>query len=345
MHQINNNFNGTYYQPPTQSPQLSQMAYYENKRRKERNNLILIGLVIGGAIMGYLIIQTILAMLIQTGRLYELYQSSPLFQNCFSIIAVHFCSLFIPFSLVALILRKHLTGPLVPMKKTRKSVSLAWICTGMGLCIASNYAVNILITVCKELGYELTQGETLNPNDTFSCISLVFAIAIVPAIIEEFALRCCTLGVLRKYGKGFAIFTVSIVFGLLHGNVIQFIFAFLIGLVLAYITVKTDNIIPAVLIHAFNNGVSAINDIVVYASNEDTAKTVISVIYITWIALAILGALFLIFKKELLPKKEVKKPKEPYALSFGAKLACLIPGFAMPFLMLIFITAQTIQKI
>lgn len=62
--------------------------------------------------------------------------------------------------------------------------------------------------------------------------------AIVPAICEEFAMRCCCVQLLRKYGNGFAVLSISIVFGLLHGNVIQFVFAFLVGLILGYITVK-----------------------------------------------------------------------------------------------------------
>lgn len=345
MQQNNFNFTGTYYQPPKPNNELSQMAYYQQKRDKEKSELIKTGVVIGSAIMAYLIIQTVLSLFIAQGELKEIYQTSPLFQNCFSMIAVHFCSLFIPFSLSALILKKNFTAELIPLKKNPKSISFAWVCAGMGLCIGANYFVNLVILICKHFGYELTQGDVLKPNDIFSCISLVFAIAIVPAIIEEYALRCCTLGVLRKYGKGFAIFTVSVVFGLLHGNVIQFLFAFLIGLVLAYVTVKTDNIIPAVLIHGFNNGISVLNDILAYAANKNTAENVLTIVYIVWGVLAIIGIIYLLFKKELLPKKEEKQPKEPYALSFGVKLACLIPGFALPFVMLIVITLTTIQKI
>lgn len=340
-----NNFNGAYFQPNLPNGQSQEMANLQQKRKKEKKELIITGIIIGIAIMGYLIIQSIVSVIVLQGSFKSLYETSPLFQYCFGTIAVHFCSLLIPFSIMALILRKNLISPLIPLKKTKKSISFAWICTGMGLCIASNYFVNAIISICNELGYELTQGETLDPNSVISCIALVFSVAIVPAIVEEYALRCCTLGVLRKYGKGFAIFTVSIVFGLLHGNIIQFIFAFLIGLILAYITVKTDNIIPAILIHAFNNGISAVNDIVKYAISEDAAKNVVSAIYIVLIVLAIIATVYLAFKKELLLKKDKTQSKERSSLSFATKLACLIPGFVLPFMMLIFITAQTIQKI
>lgn len=75
-------------------------------------------------------------------------------------------------------------------------------------------------------------------------------------------MRCCCVQLLRKYGNGFAVLSISIVFGLLHGNVIQFVFAFLVGLILGYITVKTDSVVPAILVHALNNGMSVIVSIV-----------------------------------------------------------------------------------
>lgn len=87
-------------------------------------------------------------------------------------------------------------------------------------------------------------------------------------------MRCCALGLLKNYGKAFGVVSVSVVFGLLHGNVIQFIFAFLVGLVLAYITIKTESIIPAMCIHALNNGMSAVSDTVNYAAGKEVNVTV-----------------------------------------------------------------------
>lgn len=49
-------------------------------------------------------------------------------------------------------------------------------------------------------------------------------------------MRCCALGIVKKYGKAFGVVAVSIVFGLIHGNIIQFIFATLVGLILGYVT-------------------------------------------------------------------------------------------------------------
>lgn len=344
---MQNNFNnGSFYQPPMSSKQLEQMAYYEQKRKKEKSELIRIGMLIGIAILAYVIIQTAIAEIFLKGELRELYKTNSIFSNCFSMIASHFCSVLLPFGLMALILRKKYKTPLIPSEKLPKAVCFSWVSVGVCLCVIANFAVSALMLLCEQFGYKLVQGETVQPNSILACVITLFATAIVPPVIEEFAMRCCTLGVLKNYGKGFGVFTVSVVFGLLHGNVIQFVFGFLIGLVLGYVTIKTNNILPAILIHAANNGISVVQSVAQFASGkEEIATTAIAICYYAWLILGAIGFLYLLFKKELLPKKQEKVPKEPYALSLGTKLACLIPGFILPFLMLIAITITTIQKI
>jgi membrane protease YdiL (CAAX protease family) len=206
----------------------------------------------------------------------------------------------------------------------------------------ANYVTSFIVALFKVFGYELTQSSSLDVDSPLTCIALIFSTAIVPAVCEEFAMRCCTLGALRKYGKGFSVFAVSIVFGLLHGNVIQFVFAFLVGLILAYITVRTDNVIIAMFVHGFNNGMSVLQDILGYAINENFAQNVASVVFVLWEILGILALIYLLVKKELLPPKTPKAPKDPYALSFGTKLLCLLPGFFVPFVLLIYLSATTI---
>lgn len=341
----NNYYNGSYYQPPFANQQLEQMAYYENKRKQEKRQLIRTGLLLGGSILAYLIIQTVITLVVLKDDMKTLYDTSAVFANCYGMIVVHLCSVALPFGLMALILRKQFITPVVPMQKVKKPSLFAWIGLGMGICIGANVVVSLIITLCEKLGYELTQGETPEPDSIFSCVTLFIAVSIVPAICEEFAMRCCSLGVLRKYGTGFAVFTVSVVFGLLHGNVIQFVFAFLIGLILGYVTVRTESIVPAILIHALNNAISAIGDIADYILSKDASTYITLIAYVLWISLSIAGLVYLIAKKELLPPKKVKAPKEPYALSLGTKFACLIPGFILPFLMLILLTITTIHKI
>ena len=338
------NYNPAPYTPQQLQQEYQRQYYFKLKRDNEKREIIKTGVVIGATILFYLIIQSILVLILQSSDYYSLYSSSSLFQNTFNIIAVDICSLVIPFFIMSLILKKRYTGDLIPRESFGKLPSFAFICLGMGGCILANYITAFVIELFKVFGYELTQSQYNDPNSAIECIAIVFSTAIAPAICEEFAMRCCTLGALRKYGKGFAVVAVSIVFGLIHGNVIQFVFAFLVGLILGYITVVTDNVIPAMFVHGFNNGISVINDIIKYAFGSDATEYAGVVCYIIWIPLAIWGLSYLTLKKKLLPKKE-QKIKEPYALSFGSKLLCMLPGLFIPLCILIYLTTQTIVPI
>lgn len=347
---MENNFNNTYYQPPVgqkyMTPQMQQMAYYEQKRRAQKSEIIKTGVVLGTAIIAYIIIQTVLsAVLIGNPTLYKLFNSSPSFQYSLNIVCIHFCAMLVPFGFAALILKRNYIEPVFPLKKNPKIKYFAWISVGMGLCLLANYATNGVIELFKHFGYELTQGDVLKPNSILSCVILAFSTSIVPAVFEEISMRCFAMGALKKYGKGFAVFSVSIIFGLLHLNVIQFVFAFLVGMVLGYITIKTDSIVPAMIIHGFNNSFSVINDIVEYATNEKTAELTVDIVCIVWAVLAVIGLVYLVIKRDLIPQKKEKKPREPYSLSFGTKLACLLPGLALPLLALVGFTITTIHKI
>lgn len=344
--QNNQIFNNMQYPNQEQMKQAYQQhIYYKRKRSSELNGVFLSGLAIGGTLIFSLFLQVFSILFIQVVWHIDFQSESSLFQNAFNIVAVDIISLVLPFFLLSLILKKNFQGDLIPRKKIGFAKTAAWVCVGMMCCIGANWVTEFIIALFKQFGYKLTLPEYNKPSSILECVILVFSTAVAPALCEEFAMRCSAMGALRKYGKGFAVFAISIVFGLIHGNVIQFVFAFLLGLVFGYITIVTDNIIPAMLIHGFNNAISVINDILTYATDSSKAgENFASAVYIIWFVFGIAGLIYLIIKKELLPKTK-KAPKEPYAPSFGLKLLCLLPGLLIPIALLIYETTQTIVPV
>lgn len=71
-------------------------------------------------------------------------------------------------------------------------------------------------------------------------------------ISEEILFRGLVLRSTEPFGKKFAIFSSALLFGLFHGNLIQAPYAFVVGLVLGYVTVEYS-IIWAMVLHMFNN--------------------------------------------------------------------------------------------
>lgn len=336
-----------YYNPnfnEQQSEYIRKRMERDNIAKKQKKELKKISSWLGGAIILYLVLQNVVSLVMvktTTGSgqtLYDIYRSSASFSYAVNILFISILSVAVPFELVALINKKKYKTPIVPTKSLKFSDAVVWICFGMGVCVIANAAISYLAVFLKTVGVTLTQGDTANPASIFDCVLDIIGIAIVPAICEEFAMRCCSLGLLKNYGKAFGVVAVSVVFGLLHGNVIQFVFAFLGGLVFAYVTIKTDSIIPAICIHALNNGISAVNDIVNFIAGKEINITL--ALFGFWFLVGIIAAIYLGTKHQL----TIPKDDGSCVLTTGEKiLSFLFPGMIVPFLLLILITAQTVQ--
>lgn len=124
---------------------------------------------------------------------------------------------------------------------------------GMSIAMISNIATNIIQTNFSFFGIENSVNMSENVTNPLEIILCIVSTAIVPAFAEEFAFRGIFMGTLRKFGDTFAIITSAIVFGAMHRNISQIPFAFLLGLVLAYVDCKTNSIIPSIIIHFLNN--------------------------------------------------------------------------------------------
>lgn len=343
----NNQFGGTYYQPPQNNngygfdEDLNKSLLHRSKEKKEIRKT---GWVLGMAIVACVALQVVTVLLLKAIGLQDLYDKSVIFQHSFTMIGVHFISILLPFGVASIILKKQYVTPSIPTKKVKGSTAALWVITGLGACILANYLTAFVVALFNQFGYELTQSELIDPKSPIEYLFMIFSTAIVPGIIEELSMRGFALGALRKYGKGFAVVAVSIVFGLLHGNVIQFVFAFAVGLVLGYVTVRTDNISIAIIIHAINNSLSVIQTITKNELGDKWNNYITLIIMGAFFVLGIIGLVSLIVKKELLPPKAVKS-FDPYALTTGEKFQALVPGFIIPFLMLIVLSATTIHKI
>lgn len=86
----------------------------------------------------------------------------------------------------------------------------------------------------------------------------IFAIAIVPCILEESVYRGIFYNEYSKYNKVGAIFLSAFLFGVLHGNFNQFTYAFFMGILFALVIEATDSIISTMIIHFIINGNSVL---------------------------------------------------------------------------------------
>lgn len=218
----------------------------------------------------------------------------------------------------------------MPAKQMPAADFCLWVGAGMACCIGADYVVGVLSALSQTTGYELTQPDSPDITSVFGCLVAVVATAIVPAICEEFALRCCALGIVKKYGKAFGVVAVSIVFGLIHGNIIQFIFATLVGLILGYVTVRTNSVVPAMFIHGLNNGMSVVCSIVQYAIGENAVDVANYALFGFWLVAGGICIVILAVKKQIVFKLDAQD-NTPYANTTAQKLGAF---FSSPVLIL-----------
>lgn len=136
---------------------------------------------------------------------------------------------------------------------------------GIGiLCFIINIAVSSLFNgILIFTGYEFaSSGAAVNPDDIngWDFLLDLILVAVIPAFAEEFLHRGIVLQGTKHFGFKRAIVLSSLLFALLHLNIQQVSYAFVIGLVLGFVAVVTKNIYPAIIIHFTNNAISTYVD-------------------------------------------------------------------------------------
>ena len=149
----------------------------------------------------------------------------------------------------------------VSLKKPNRGSVLPSVLIAAGICGFSNIASNILLSLLTGLGVRIPEAGSVPalPSNPFGVAVMFLATVIIAPLVEEFAFRGAVLGSLRKFGDGLAITLSAALFGLVHGNLRQIPFAFLSGLVLGFIAVKSGSLWISALAHAINNGVAFVS--------------------------------------------------------------------------------------
>ena len=142
---------------------------------------------------------------------------------------------------------------LVSFKKTEKGLAVPLFFFGISLCAFANMGSSFLDSIFKGVGIDYSVREMAFPKGIFGFLLSLISTAIVPALVEEFALRGIVLGSLRKFGDSFALVASSICFGVMHANFEQMPFAVVVGLFLGFSVIKTGSLRVAMAVHFYNN--------------------------------------------------------------------------------------------
>lgn len=161
------------------------------------------------------------------------------------------------YPLTFLIMRNREKRTIEKHKMTIGQLILAFMMS-YGLMIAGN-----LIGVMITLGIGVLKGnEVTNPLMSVVTsgniwISAIYIVLLAP-VFEEFLFRKLICDRVAKYGQGTAIVVSGLMFGLFHGNLNQFFYAFFLGSFFAFIYLKTGELKYTIGLHMVINFIGSV---------------------------------------------------------------------------------------
>ncbi|MBR2152931.1 MAG: CPBP family intramembrane metalloprotease [Clostridia bacterium] len=215
---------------------------------------------------------------------------------------------------------------LIPFKKVSFSSGLGLFLFGFFFLVIGGMLVDIVSFILPSSAAFLELAQSADPTNYGEWVSLILYSAAIPALVEEFVFRGVILNSLRRYGDAIAICFSTMMFALVHGNILQIVNTIPAGLFLGYITVCSGNIWIAVALHFVNNTIACFSGIiyntlssfitgVVGNISEDLMVFIINgIVYAVYIILGLVGLFIL--------KNKQKKDEDFGALQKGT-VTCL----------------------
>lgn len=212
----------------------------------------------------------------------------------------------------------------LPFEKAGAVKILACVFLGSAGCMLANFPASIVVSLEQAMGFSGTVPDMpLNDNPAVLAF-YVLNVVVIPPIVEEMMFRGMILQGLRRFGEGFAVVASAALFGLYHGNLAQTVFAFLCGLVLGFVVIRTNSLLPSILIHAINNASAVAIQMVEKYRGETEAVVVGDRRAVIMLALGLLSVLYLLFRD----KRFFRFGSSASPLRFSQKLGALFsnPG-------------------
>ena len=232
------------------------------------------------------------------------------------------------FPLLALSLRKV---PKMKIEKRKLTFTFMLLCLTVmcGLCLVGillGLPIDSLLTKPFENG-ESELDDLAQIMSSSTLLERVLIVGIVGPLFEELIFRKLLIDRTIRHGEIFSIILSGFMFGLFHGNFSQFFFAMLIGMMFAFIYIRSGSVIYSAILHMTMNLSTSIVSVTLYQKLlpymdvlediEDLPQDILLYLYALtlWMlflaALAVTGiVLYFVFRKKFTP---YKKPDEPSA--------------------------------
>ena len=136
-------------------------------------------------------------------------------------------------------------------------------------------------------------------------ILTLFTLCIVPAFVEELLFRGVILKQLLPFGKTTAVLASALLFGIMHQNAGQLLYATVAGIAFGYVMVQTRSLWCCILIHFCNNFWSLFTSTIAERLPQSVSTPILLCAELVVLALGLAAAVFLAIHAKRAPSAEV----------------------------------------
>ena len=154
---------------------------------------------------------------------------------------------------VTILLVRTVPAQKVERRRMKPGHFVLAVIMSFGAVYLTNIIGNIITTFIGLLKGGDVQNQLANVTDSVSLWMIALIMVICAPVIEEYVFRKLIVERAIRYGEGTAVLLSGFMFGLFHGNLNQFVYAFVLGVFLAYLYVKTGNLKITIAIHMMIN--------------------------------------------------------------------------------------------
>lgn len=181
------------------------------------------------------------------------------------------CNYILPLPIFLLLMRKINTVKIeknsisarIFLKYVAITFTLLWIGNILGLISTTAISAVISSPIANPV------QELINSADFWLNLLLI---SLIGPIFEEVIFRKLLIDRTIRYGARVSIIISALLFGLIHGNLNQFFYAFLMGGFFAYVYIKTGKIINTILLHISVNLIGSVVSLFVIESASAIAQ-------------------------------------------------------------------------
>ncbi len=311
--------------------------YQNNIEYKKQNTKIGIILLIFFGASG--VVSLVLGILQAIGQIFT---DSIAYEVAYELVysALYFCMFFIPMLFYKKLDKEYRFSEMPCKFKFSRHFPLLLLGA-----LAINYAAAYVNSILSAfLGIDMSSlmlVEYPNGYHAYHFVLDTIKIAIIPAFCEELLFRGLILDRLHRFGRAKAIFISALLFALMHQNIGQIIYTFILGLVLGYIVVESGSIWGAIVIHFVNNFTQVVMNAVMYTQHEARANFIIAAFELIIVVVGTAAALFYYFRHG---KKNINNPEWLFDTQKELTRGTAVKGFFRP-TMIIFISLSVVSMI